>query len=83
MTEEEKQEQKTLSVEALLKIAQIIEKHLNEKYHLSSAEIMFIGTTLQAAATADYMIHKLIKNAQVIEISPEKIIFDPGNPGRN
>lgn len=78
MTEEEKQEQKTLSVEALVKISEIIEKHLDEKYHLSSAEIMFIGTILQAAATTDYMIHKLIKKAQVIEISPEKIISDPG-----
>jgi hypothetical protein len=77
---EEKQEQKTLSIGELLHIANGIEENLNKEHHLSSSEIMFIGTILQASATTDYMIHTLIKNAhvQVLEIRPDRPPFKPG-----
>ncbi len=71
MVEEEKQERKTLSIDELLTVANGIEKTLCEEHHLSSAEIMFIGTVLQASATTDYTIHNLIKKAQVIKIPLE------------
>lgn len=87
MTEEEKQEpepeekQKTMSIEELLSIAKSIEAALSDKYNLSSAEIMFIGTTLQASATTDYLIHNLIKRSEVhvIELQQEKVAFKPGH----
>lgn len=78
---EEKQGRDTLSVEALLTITNVIEKNLCEEHHLSSAEIMFIGTIIQASATADYTIHNLVKRAhvQVIEMRPDqRTEFKPG-----
>jgi len=65
MTEEEKQERNTLSIGELLKIAHKIEKTLSKDHNLSSSEILFIGTMLQASTTTDYMIHNLIKKAHV------------------
>jgi len=80
MTEEEKKERKTLSIEELLHIAHELEKNLSEERNLSSAEIMFIGTIIQASVTADYTIHNLIKKAhvQVIEMRPGSTEFKPG-----
>ena len=77
MTEEEKR--KTLSVGELLHIAHEIDENLSKEHHLTSAEIMFIGTILRASATTDYTIHNLIKKAhvQVVEIRPEKFEFKP------
>lgn len=78
--EEEKQEQKTLSIAELLHIANGIEENLSKEHHLTSAEIMFIGTILQASATTDYMIHNLIKRAhvEVIKMPIENVAFKPG-----
>ena len=80
MTEEEKQERETLSIEELLKIAKGIEENLVKVHNLTSSEIMFIGTILQASATTDYMIHNLIKKAhvQVIQMPSGDVEFKPG-----
>jgi rRNA maturation endonuclease Nob1 len=77
---EEKQERETLSIGELLKIARGIEENLVKEHHLTSAEIMFIGTILQASATTDYMIHNLIKKAQVqvIKVPIGNVAFKPG-----
>ncbi len=78
---EEKQERKTLSIEELLTVANGIEKNLATEHRLSSAEIMFVGTIIQASATADYTIHNLVKRAhvQVIEMRPDqRTEFKPG-----
>ncbi len=80
MTEEEKHERETLSIEELLKIAKGIEENLVKVHNLTSSEIMFIGTILQASATTDYMIHNLIKKAhvQVIQMPSGDVEFKPG-----
>ncbi len=87
MTEEEKteetkekQERKTLAVEELLLIANEIGKNLVEEHHLTSAEVLFVGTILQASTTTDYMIHNLLKraNVHVVEMRPEHPQFKPG-----
>ena len=80
MTEEEKQERETLSIEELLKVARGIDENLAKEHHLTSAEIMFIGTILQASATTDYMIHNLIKKAhvEVIRMPSGDVEFKPG-----
>ena len=77
---EEKQERETLSIGELLKIARGIEENLVKEHHLTSAEIMFIGTILQASATTDYMIHNLIKRAhvEVIQMPSGNVEFKPG-----
>jgi len=80
MTEEEKHERETLSIEELLKIARGIDENLAKEHHLTSAEIMFIGTILQASSTTDYMIHNLIKKAhvEVIRVPSGDVEFKPG-----
>jgi uncharacterized DUF497 family protein len=79
--QEEKQERKTLSIEELLTVAKEIEKNLATEHHLTNAEIMFVGTIIQASTTTDYVIHTLIKKAhvQVIEMRPDqRTEFKPG-----
>lgn len=74
---EEKQERKTLSIEDLLHIAHGIENVLIEDHDLSSAEMMYVASILQAEATTNYMMGKLIRGAQVIQINPEQATFNP------
>jgi len=86
MTDEAKEERKTLSIEELLKITKGIEESLSKEHNLSSAEVMFVGTILQASANTDYMIHNLIKKAhvQVIAVPQENVEYTTEfKPGEN
>lgn len=74
---EEKQERKILSIKDLLHIAHGIENVLIEDHNLTSAEMMYVASILQAEATTNYMMGKVIRGAQVIQINPEQATFNP------
>lgn len=76
---EEKQERKILSVEDLLHIAHGVSNVLIDDHNLTSAEMMYVASILQAEATTNYMMGKLIRGAQVIHINPEQVTFKPGD----